>query len=223
LTKPLPSNRRAQRFAGTDRSPPGGTVNLETSSMAKLPSSQLKRGQVIDLDGEHYSMLKLDWVKPGQGPAYMQAKMRNLSSGKIIDRRLRSAETVEVMHVETRRATYSYDAGHAYVFMDTVSYEQIEAPKDVITADELLFLTSDAEVEIQAIEGQIVSVSLPASVVLEITQADPGLKKVAATDVSKPATTETGLKVNVPVFINVGDKIKVSTEDGKYLERVSTG
>lgn len=190
--------------------------------MAKLPASQLKRGHVVLFDNEHYSLLGLDWVKPGKGPAYVQAKMRNLANGKIIDRRLRSAETIEVIHVETRRGTYSYDGGQAYVFMDTTSFEEIEVPKDAMEAGEVHYLTNETVVEIQSISGRIVSVSLPSSVVLEIKEADPGLKKVTATDVTKGAVTETGLKVNVPVFINPGDKIKVSTEDGRYLERVST-
>lgn len=191
--------------------------------MAKLPASQLKRGRVIVLDGEHYSILGLDWVKPGKGPAYIQAKMRNLSSSKIIDRRLRSAETIEVAHVDTHRATYSYDGGQAFVFMNTVSYDEIDVPKDALENNAISFLTSETEVDIQTIEGRIVSVTLPSSVVLEVTETEPGLKKVAATDVTKPAHTDTGLLVQVPVFINVGDRVKVSTEDGRYLERVNTG
>lgn len=190
--------------------------------MPSLPAGQLKRGQAIDHQGEVYLVNALDWVKPGKGPAYVQLKLRHVKSGKLIDKRFRSAETVEAISVDRRRLQYSYDQGDNLVFMDPQSYDQIEVPGELV-GDDKRYLTYGIELDVQIVDGQVLGVLIPPAVVLEVTQTEPGLKKAAATDTTKPATTETGLTVNVPVFINQGDKIKVDTENGKYLERVSAG
>ena len=190
--------------------------------MPSLPAGQVKRGQAIDLEGEIYVIGTMDWVKPGKGPAYIQVKMKHVKSGKIIDKRFRSAETVETISVDRRRVQYSYDQGTDVVFMDPENYDQIEVPGELI-GDAKSFIGYGADVELQIVGGQVLGVIMPPAVVLEVIETEPGLKKVAATDVTKQAKTNTGLMVNVPVFINAGDKIKVDTSSGKYLERVSTG
>jgi elongation factor P len=190
--------------------------------MPSLPAGQVKKGQAIDHDGEIYVINAVDWVKPGKGPAYVQIKLKHLKSGKIIDHRFRSAETVETISVDRRRVQYSYDQGTNVVFMDPETYEQIEVSADLI-GDDKSFIGYGAEVDLQIVGGQVLGVIMPPAVVLEVIETEPGLKKVAATDVTKPAKTDTGLVVNVPVFINQGDKIKVDTSTGRYLERVSTG
>jgi elongation factor P len=190
--------------------------------MASLPAGQLKRGQAIDVDAEIYVVNALEWVKPGKGPAYVQLKLRHVKTSKLIDRRFRSAETVETINVDRRKLQYSYDQGSNLVFMDPQSYEQIEIPAELV-GDDKKYLRLGTDLDVQLVDGQALGVLMPTAVVLEVVETEPGLKKVAATDVTKPATTETGLKVNVPVFINQGDKIKIDTTNGKYLERVSTG
>ena len=189
--------------------------------MPSLPTSQLKRGQAIEHEGEIYVISTMDWVKPGKGPAYVQMKLKHLKSGKLIDKRFRSAETVETINVDRRRVQYSYDQGSDVVFMDPENYDQIEIPAAMI-GDDKLFIGYGAEVELQMVAGQVLGVIMPPTVILEVVETEPGLKKAAATDVTKPAKTDTGLTVNVPVFINQGDKIKVDTTTGKYLERVSS-
>lgn len=188
--------------------------------MPSIPASQVKRGQAILHNGEVYVIVGTDWVKPGKGPAYVQAKLKHVTTGKIIDNRFRSAATVETINVDRRKVAYSYDNGTSHVFMDGSTYEEIEASHDLVGEDSR-FLTYGASMELQIVQGKVVSLLLPAAVVMEVVRTEPGLKNVSATDVTKPATTDTGLVVQVPVFINQGEKIKVDTTDGKYLERVN--
>ncbi len=190
--------------------------------MPSIPVNQLSRGQAIVMDGQINVIISMEHVKPGKGPAYQQTKMRNLETGKIIEKRFRSAETVEQIDIDRRTYTFSYRNGDIFVFMDTGTYEEVEVAAEIL-GDEAEYLLEGNEVSIQRVEGRVVGVELPAAVEMEVTQADPGVKNATATNVFKNATLETGLQVQVPAFINVGDRIKIETGTGKYLERVDIG
>lgn len=188
--------------------------------MPNLPINQVNRGQAILFNNEIYLILSKEHVKPGKGPAYQQCKLRNLDSGKIIENRFRSAETVETVDVDRQGCTYSYFSGDNYIFMNDKTYEELEVHESII-AENAGYLLEGISATVLVGQGRILGVELPANVELKITECDPGVKNATATNVFKKAKVETGLVVDVPPFINEGDVVKISTEDGKYIERVS--
>lgn len=188
--------------------------------MPKLPVNQVSRGQAIDIDGGVYVILSMEHVKPGKGPAYQQIKLREIESGKVVDKRFRAADVIEAVDVDRQQCTYSYRDGDNFVFMNNKTYEQTEVHKEILGSD-ADFLLEETDVTILYVRGRVVAVELPASVELKITECDPGVKNATATNVFKNATVETGLTVQVPPFINQGDTVKIETGSGKYLERTS--
>ncbi len=188
--------------------------------MPTVGVNQLNRGNAVRLDGEIYLCVNLEHVKPGKGPAYVQAKLKHARSGKVVDRRLRAAENVEQIDVDRAEATFSYSRANTYVFMHTETFEEIDVPADLI-ADKASYLVEGEPATICTVGSQVLSVDLPKTIVLEVVQTPPGIKNASATNVGKPATTNTGLVVSVPPFINQGDRIKVDTDTGAYIERVN--
>ena len=188
--------------------------------MPSIPVNQLGRGQAISLDNEIYLIMGMEHVKPGKGPAYQQIKLKGIENGKVIEKRFRAAEQVESIDVDRQACTYSYRNGDTFVFMNAKTYEEIEVHKDIIS-DQSLYLLEGNGVTIMVAAGRVVSVELPAAVELVISECDPGVKNATATNVFKNAIVETGLQVQVPPFINQGDKVKIETESGKYLERTA--
>ncbi|MBN2711552.1 MAG: elongation factor P [Planctomycetes bacterium] len=190
--------------------------------MPKLPVNQLTRGSAINMDGNIYTIVKMQHVKPGKGPAYQQILLKDIESGKVIDKRFRAADVVESVDVDRQQCTYSYKSGETMVFMNSKTYEETEVHQDLIGsgAD---YLLEGFEVTILYATGRVVDVELPASVELKITECDPGVKNATATNVFKNAVVETGLNVQVPPFINIGDTVKIDTDGGKYIERTSIG
>jgi len=181
--------------------------------------NDFKRGVVIKLDGELYSVIEYQHVKPARGAAFVRSKIRHMKKGSVVERTFRGGEKVEDVKIVKRQMQYLYEEGDDLVFMDTESYEQESIPKKAI-GDALKFIKEQDMVDIAMYEGEAITVEPPQSVVLKVIYAEPGLKGDTATNVLKPVKVETGAEVRVPLFINEGDMIKINTETGEYQERV---
>ncbi|MBP5232005.1 MAG: elongation factor P [Planctomycetes bacterium] len=190
--------------------------------MPSIPINQVNRGQAIRWNGEIYAIIGMDHVKPGKGPAYQQTKMRNVQTGKIIENRFRSEDRVEMIDVDRQGCSYSYQSGDNYIFMNDKTYEEIEVHESIL-GDDKYYLLDGVGATVMIAEGRVLGIELPASVVMTVTECDPGVKNATATNVFKNGVVETGLNVQIPPFINVGDKVKINTADGTYLERVAIG
>jgi elongation factor P len=186
-----------------------------------ISTNDFKRGTVIKLDGELFSVVEFQHVKPGKGGAFVRTKLKNVRKGSVVDKTFRAGEKVEDVRLERRPMQFLYDEGDAMVFMDSETYEQESIPKSAI-GKAIDFIKAEDMVDISLYEGQPITVEPPASVVLKVTYAEPGVKGDTATNVLKPVKLETGAEVKVPLFINEGDHIKINTQTGEYIERVST-
>ena len=178
-----------------------------------VDTSQFRNGLKIELDGEPFSITYFQHVKPGKGGAFVRTKVRNLKNGKIIERRFRAGERVELADVEEKKMQYLYQDGEQLVFMDTKDYEQIPFSAEQV-GDARKFLKENLEVDVLFWRGRPLNVELPAFITAVITECEPGIKGDTASNVTKPATLETGAEIQVPLFINEGDIIKV---DGKLF------
>ncbi|MGG5821664.1 elongation factor P [Falsiroseomonas sp. HW251] len=186
--------------------------------MAKMQANQMRAGMVIEFEGQRYTILKQNIMIPGKGAAVIQVEMRNVRSGAKKDQRWRTADTVERLTTEDKEFTFSYTDGDMLVLMDPATYEQTQVHKDIL-GDRLPFLVENMTVNVRLIEGEPVSMDIPETVVLEVTEADPVVKGQTASSSYKPATLSNGVKTMVPPFITAGEKIVVKTEDGSYYER----
>jgi len=173
----------------------------------------------IELGGTLFQIVEFQHVKPGKGGAFVRTKLRNFKTGGVVDKTFRAGEKVEQAMVNRRSMQYLYNDGSDYVFMDTETYEQISLPASFLQ-DETKFMKENMNVLIAMHEGQALGIELPTAVELEVTHTEPGVKGDTASGGTKPATLETGAVVQVPLFINVGDMIKVDTRTGDYITRV---
>lgn len=187
-----------------------------------VSTSDIRKGLCIVYNNDTYKIIEFLHVKPGKGPAFVRTKLKSLTTGKVLDNTFSGGSKIEEVRVETRKYQYLYpDAdGTTYNFMNTDDYNQITLQKEVLDAADLLKEGEIVTIIVRASDEQPLSVDMPQNVVLEVTATEPGVKGNTATNATKPATVETGARVNVPLFINEGDKIKVDTEKGTYLERV---
>ena len=179
--------------------------------MPKLPVNQLSRGSALNLDGSIYSIVSMEHVKPGKGPAYQQIKLKDIESGKVIEKRFRAADTVDAVDVDRQTCTYSYKSADNLVFMNSKTYEELEV-HETILGEDASYLLEGVEVVVMVAAGRVVGVEIPQAVELKIVECDPGVKNATATNVFKNAVVETGLTVQVPSFINQGDTVKIETE-----------
>ncbi len=184
-----------------------------------IQAVQLRKGMIIELEGELLRVHDFQHVTPGKGQAIVQTRMRNLRSGSMIDKRFRSQEAVERVQLDSQEMEYLYQEGDSYVFMDSETYEQTHLSADAIE-EALPYLVANLSLKVDFYEGLPVSIDMPTTVDLEVTDTEPGLKGATASASSKPATLETGLVVGVPQFVNIGDKVRVETSTGEYLTRV---
>jgi elongation factor P len=182
-------------------------------------TNDLKNGMVLNIDGQLWSVVEFQHVKPGKGPAFVRTKLRNVESGKNVDRTFNAGTKVETANVDKRTMQYLYNDGTSYVFMDTGTYDQLEISPDIV-GDAKNFMLENQEAIVATNEGRVLFVELPASVELEITFTEPGLAGDSATGRTKPATLETGHEIQVPLFINQGERVRVDTRDSSYLGRV---
>lgn len=183
-----------------------------------MQASGLRSGMVIKWNNDLYSIFTMVHRTPGNLRAFVQVRMRNLRNGAMIDNRFSSTEQIERAILDEQEMEYLYDDGENYYFMNTETYEQIFLRKDLL-GDATEYLIPNIKVAVEFFEGKPISVELPASVEMTVVETEPGLKGSTVSNVTKPAKMETGLVVQVPAFINEGQKIKVSTSEGTYLER----
>jgi elongation factor P len=181
-------------------------------------TNDLKNGMVLNLDGELWSVVEFQHVKPGKGGAFVRTTLKNVLSGKVVDKTFNAGTKVDTATVDKRPMQYLYSDGDDYVLMDMQTYDQIQVPATTV-GDASNYLLPEATVTVATHEGAPLYVELPASVVLEVTYTEPGLQGDRSTGGTKPATVETGATVQVPLFISTGEKIKVDTRDGRYLGR----
>jgi elongation factor P len=183
-----------------------------------MNANDLRPGMVIRHNNELFSIHKAEHRTPGNLRAFVQARMRNLRTGALIDHRFRSTDAVERAILDETEMQYLYSDGDSYFFMNTSNYEQVHLHKDVI-GDRALYLVPDVMIKVVFFEGNPVDIQLPATVDLKVVETEPGIKGASATNVMKPAKLETGLIVQVPPFVNEGEVIRVDTAAGTYLER----
>ena len=182
-------------------------------------TNDLKNGMVLKIEGQLWSVVEFQHVKPGKGPAFVRTKLRNVESGKNVDKTFNAGTKVETANVDKRTMQYLYNDGSSYVFMDTSTYEQIEVTPEVV-GDAKNFMLENQEAIVATNEGRVLFIELPASVELLIAETEPGLQGDRSTGGTKPATLETGHTIQVPLFISTGEKVKVDTRDSSYLGRV---
>ena len=185
-----------------------------------LDTSQFKNGLRIELDGEPFQITYFQHVKPGKGGAFVRTKLKSLRTGKTVDQTFRAGERVELADVEDRRMQYLYQDGESLVFMDTQSFDQIPMSKETL-GDALKFLKENMEVDVMFWRGKPLDIQLPNFIEAEVTRCDPGLKGDTASGATKPATIETGAVLQVPLFVKEGDRIRVDTRSGQYIERAN--
>lgn len=184
----------------------------------KQQANLIRAGQVIEHDGRRWTVLKQQIITPGKGGAFIQVEMRDLKTGNKTNERWRTADTVERLMTDNKEYTYSYMDGDNLVLMDPETFEQTTVPATIL-GDALPFLQDNMTVEIDLVEGEPVGMHLPASVVLEVVEADPVVKGQTASSSYKPAKLSNGVKTMVPPFVEAGERIVVKTEDGSYVER----
>jgi elongation factor P len=185
-----------------------------------MQTTDIRKGLKIQIDGVPYAILEHQFVKPGKGQSFTRCRIRNLMTGATIERTWKSGESVELADVETRKLNYSWDEGDSLVFMETATGEQLHVMKDKV-GDETRFLSEGLDVDVTIFNGNAIGIELPPSVVLQITESEPGIKGDTASGATKPAKLSTGAVVNVPLFIKEGEWVKVDTRSGDYLERVN--
>ncbi|WP_455662346.1 elongation factor P [Pradoshia sp.] len=180
--------------------------------------NDFKTGLTIEVEGGIWQVIEFQHVKPGKGAAFVRSKLRNLRTGAIQEKTFRAGEKVSKAHIDNRKMQYLYASGDNHVFMDNETYDQIELPSKQIEY-ELKFLKENMDVSIMMFQTETLGVQLPTTVTLEVTETEPGIKGDTASGGTKPATVETGLVVQVPFFVNEGDKLIINTSDGSYVSR----
>jgi elongation factor P len=211
------------RGARPRRAAPCGTrpdrAVLALPSAVVISTSQFKNGSHIEVDGTVYRIMDFQHVKPGKGGAFVRTKLRRLGDGGVQDKTFRAGEKFRPVRTETRKMQYLYDSGEAAVFMDSRDYEQIEIPRDV-AGDGMRWVLPNDEVDVLFVDERPAGVQVASAIDMAVTQTDPGVKgDTASGGGTKPATLETGVTVDVPLFVNEGDQIRVDTRSGEYVSR----
>lgn len=180
--------------------------------------NDFKTGLTIDVEGDLFSVIDFQHVKPGKGAAFVRSKLKNMRNGNVVERTFRAGENVGRAHVENRATQYLYNSGSEYTFMDTETFDQFELNAKQLEW-EINFLKENMNVNIISYQGEILGINLPNSVELKVIETEPGIKGNTATGATKNAKVETGMNVQVPLFINEGDVLLIDTREGKYISR----
>ena len=183
-----------------------------------IPATQLRPGMVIKFNNDLHSVFSVEHRTPGNLRAFIQAKLRNLRTGAMFEHRYRSGDAIEKITVDEVQMEFLYNDGDNYYFMNTENYEQTHLTRDIL-GDAVEYLTANLQIKVEFFDGKAVGIELPQTVELVVVETEPGLKSATASSVTKAAKTETGLVVQVPPFINEGEKIRVDTSEGAYLSR----
>lgn len=184
-----------------------------------VTTNNLKNGMAIVYDDKMWTIVEFQHVKPGKGGAFVRTKLKEIKSGRVVDITFRAGEKLEDVHVENKRMQYLYNDGDTYHFMDTGSYEQIELNAEFV-GDKAQWLKENDEAEVLVAGGEMIGIEPPMFVELEVTETDPGFKGDTVQGGTKPATLQTGAVVQVPMFVETGDTLRVDTRDGRYVTRV---
>lgn len=184
-----------------------------------LSASEFRKGLTFEMDGQIYTVVDFQHVKPGKGAAFVRTKIKNIITGAMVEKSFNPTDKFPKAHIERKEMQYLYEDGGLYYFMDNETYEQIPLNKEQVE-DAILYLKPNDNVIIKFYKGEAFSVEAENFVELEITHTEPGFKGDTATGATKPATLETGLVITVPLFINIGDRIRVDTRTGEYMERL---
>ena len=198
---------------------PAAAAPLDSTLVAT--TNDLKNGLVLNLDGQLWTVTEFQHVKPGKGGAFVRTTLKNVLSGKVVDRTFNAGTKVETATVDKRSMTFLYKEGTDFIFMDGDTYDQIPVPAATV-GDAANYLLDNAEVAVAVHEGTPLYLELPTSVELVISHTDPGLQGDRSTGGTKPATVETGAEIQVPLFVSTGEKVKIDTRDGRYLGRVNS-
>jgi len=185
-----------------------------------IPATQIRKGMILEVGGDYYKVHEFTHVTPGKGQAIIQTRLRNLRTGTLTERRFRSAETVERAHLDQRSMQYLYQDGDMYTFMDLETYEQMSFPASMLE-DVIPYLVENMEARVGFVQEKAIGVEIPSTVELDVIETEPALKGATAAAQTKPAKLQTGLVIQVPPFINEGDRVRVDTSTGEYLTRVS--
>jgi elongation factor P len=184
-----------------------------------ISTNQFKNGTHIEIDGKIWKIIEFQHVKPGKGGAFVRTKLRRIEDGSVIDKTFRAGEKFRPVRTESKKMQYLYDSGEAAVFMDSQSYEQIEIPMESL-GDSMQWVLPNAEVDVLFVDERPSDVQVPSAIEMKVTETDPGLKgDTASGGGSKPATLESGVVVQVPLFVEEGDAIRVDTRSGEYVSR----
>ncbi len=183
-------------------------------------SNDLKNGIVLNIDGQLWAVVEFQHVKPGKGAAFVRTKLKNVLTGKVVDRTFNAGVKVETANVDKRDMTYLYNDGSGFIFMDKDTYDQVSLSEETV-GDAVNYMLENQDAVVAMHEGNPIYVELPASVVLEVTYTEPGLQGDRSSGGTKPATVETGLQIQVPLFLENGTKVRIGTRNGDYLGRVN--
>jgi elongation factor P len=183
-----------------------------------VSTNQFKNGMHIELESSVWRIIEFQHVKPGKGGAFVRTKLKNLDSGSVVDKTFRAGEKFARVHTETKNVQYLYDSGDEVVFMDEQSYEQISLPREGV-AEALDYMEPSSTVQLLTVDGRPAGVQMPASVELTVAETEPGVRGDTVSNVTKPAKLATGAVVQVPLFVNQGDRIKVDPREGRYISR----
>jgi elongation factor P len=187
-----------------------------------ISTNQFKNGTHIEIDGKIWKIIEFQHVKPGKGGAFVRTKLRRIEDGSVIDKTFRAGEKFRPVRTESKKMQYLYDSGDAAVFMDSQDYDQIEIPKDSL-GDSMQWVLPNAEVDVLFVDEKPSDVQVPSAIEMTVTQTDPGLKgDTASGGGNKPATLESGVVVQVPLFIEEGETVRVDTRSGEYISRASS-
>lgn len=183
-------------------------------------TNDIKNGSVLSIDGQLWNVVEFQHVKPGKGGAFVRTKLKNVTSGKVVDRTFNAGTKIDFATVDRRDFQYLYRDGDGFVFMDTTDYDQVTVSAAIV-GDAANFMLENQNVQVALHDGEALYVELPTSVVLEVTYTEPGLQGDRSSAGTKPATLETGFEIQVPLFLETGTRVKVDTRDGSYLGRVT--
>ncbi|HET9545749.1 MAG TPA: elongation factor P [Gaiellaceae bacterium] len=184
----------------------------------QVSTNQFKNGMHVQVDGQIWRIVEFQHVKPGKGGAFVRTKLKSVETGSVVDKTFRAGEKMPRIRTETKSVQYLYDAGDEVVFMDEGSFEQINLPRADV-GGELPYLQPSSSVQLLLVDGKPAGIQLPASVELQVTETEPGVRGDTVSNVTKPATLETGAVVQVPLFVDVGERIKVDPREGRYISR----
>ncbi len=183
-----------------------------------VSAGDFKKGITVEIDGQIYTIVDFQHVKPGKGSAFVRTKIKNIITGSVVERTFSPSDKMQRAHIETKEMQYLYSEDELYYFMDNETYEQLPLGKEQVE-EAMPYVKENTDVLIKFYKGEAFSVAAPNFVELEVTETDPGFKGDTATNATKPATLETGAVVTVPLFINIGDRVRVDTRTGEYMER----